>query len=198
MLIAEDRTSLAGSLGKFLYGLAWCLGVGFLLATVLWFAIDGLSWIAWFGIYLAILIPILLVHEMRSRKTYVVASLNEEPDSGSMVTAEKNQIISLLTWGPRQLLDGLAALRGKRSSDFNTRFKRAAQAVVDLGKYSGGIEVKAIMHPPENMPVFLSALDWLDKHDYIGRSSDGERLWLSSIARKKLTESGITIKITSI
>ena len=198
VLIAEDRVSLAGSLGKFLYGVAWCLGVGFLFATLLRFIAGGLSWIAWFGVYLLVLIPLLVWHELRNRKDYVVASLHEDEPSVVTDDVAKAQILSLLTWGPRQLLDGLGALRGRRSGDQNARFKRAAQAVLELGKYSGGVEIKLIMHPPENMPVFISALDWLDKHDYIGRSSDGERLWLSSIGRKKLTEKGVTLKIVAV
>jgi len=202
VLIAEDRVSLAGSLGLFLIGLAWCLGVGIVLASLFWFLIDGLSWFAWFGIYWLILIPLLIWHEKTTRKDYVVASLSDGSSASDAITDQfKLQtagISMLLAWGPRQMLDGLAALRGRAGAAQNARFKRAAQAVLELAKHSGGVEIKGIMHPPENMPVFMWALDWLDKHDYIGRSSDGERIWISSIGRKKLTDKGIVVKITAL
>ncbi|QOV90744.1 hypothetical protein [Humisphaera borealis] len=207
LLVAEDRMSLAGSLGMFLVGLAWCLGVGIVLASLLWFVVPlGWSWIRWFGIYWLVLIPLLVWHERKNRKDYVVRSLTE--DDGTPYTAGEAASDSiklqaagfamLLTWGPRQLLDGFAAIRGRKSGDRSARFKRAAQAVLELGKYSSGVEIKQIMRPPENMPVFIAALDWLDKHDYIGRSSDGERLWLSTIGRKKLTDKGVVLKIVLV
>jgi hypothetical protein len=198
-LIAEDRVSLSGSLGMFLRGLAWCFTAGLLLTIVLWWFVGGLSWIAWFGIFWLVLIPVLVWHETRNRKDYVLASLHEDRSEASTPeAADQSAAVRMIVWGPRQLMDGLAAVRGRRSGEHTARFKRAAQAVLELGKYSGGVEIKGIMHPPENMKVFMSALDWLDKHDYIGRSSDGERLWLSSIARKKLTDKGIILKITAV
>ncbi len=202
-LIAEDRMSMAGSLGLFLIGLAWCLGIGIFVASLLWFIVGRLSGFGWFGVYCLVLVPLLVWYEKRNRKDYLMASLQE--DRGAPVTSTEVYVDRamlqakgfemLFTWGPRQLLDGFAALRGRRSGDHNARFHRAAQAVLELAKYPGGVEVKAIMHPPENMPVFIAALDWLDKHDYIGRSSDGERLWLSTIGKKKLAEKGINPKV---
>ena len=213
MLRAEDKVSFSGSLGLFLRGLGWCGAVGFLIATVLWLALGNtgvgtyLGWTGWFVLYWVVLIVVLVVRSSAEgksdHKSYKVGSLTDDDDTpgghaAGDLEARTPFFALLMAWGPRALVDGAAGLRGKPNRRRNDMFKRAAQILTYLAKYSSGVPIKGLMRPPENMPVFSAALDWLEANDYTGRSSDGERMWITSIGRKKLTDHNIHIKISEV
>jgi hypothetical protein len=207
MLMAEDRFSFAGSLGLLLWGLLGCLVMATVTATLLHFITGQLfeerpiGWFGWFIAFWVVLIPIVIWQERKGHKEYVLASLDSE-DLHVSSTGEAavvgfhlgvGTITDMLVWGPRRALEGLAGMRGNRSPTKKALFKRASQMVVTLAKEPGGIGIKLLMRPPENMAIFTASLDWLDRHDYIGRSSDGERIWIGTIGRKKLASHGIAI-----
>lgn len=215
MLRAEDKVSFGGSLGLFLRGLGWCAAAGFLLATGMWLALGSLherafiGWTGWFIVYWVVLALALFLKANADgkKKGYRIGSLTEadadddETPGGHAagdLEARTPFFSQVMAWGPRALVDGLAGLRGKPNRRQNEMFKRAAQIVTYLGRYSSGVPIKGLMRPPENMPVFAAALDWLDKNDYTGRSSDGERMWITSQGRKKLTDHNIHIKISEV
>src|SRR5687768_18566904 len=60
---------------------------------------------------------------------------------------------------------------------------------LDLAGQTGGVELRQAMRRPEHTPTFMAAVDWLDKNDWLGRSADRTRIWLSSAGRKKLARS---------
>jgi hypothetical protein len=95
-------------------------------------------------------------------------------------------------------LTGCPGSAGKTSRHRKDVFKRAAQIVQYLAKYSSGVPIRGLMRPPENMAVVTAALDWLEANDYTGRSSDGERMWITTIGRNKLESHNIHIKITEV
>lgn len=205
LLRAEDSTSLRGSLGAFLSGLVICTVAGVAFAVVARLAVGSLTdryplgYLAWFGIFWAVLVAALyLTAPKGGRGGYVVASLNENiPDAaaagpeGSKVPAFLNPLLA----GPRRLTNGLAGLRGKWTARQNAMFKRTAQMVLEMARYDGAVEVRSLMHPPEDMGLFNAATIWLDRHDYTGKSSDGQRMWITSIGRKKLTDGGVAYKM---
>ena len=214
MLQAEDKVSFSGSLGLFLRGLGWCSAIGFLIATVLWLAFrntglgERVGWLEWFIIYWVVLAVVLFVRARAQSKhdhrSYKVGSLTDEDDdtpgghAAGDLEARTPFFAVVLASGPRALVDGLAGLRGKPNRRRKDMFKRASRILVYLAKYSSGVPIKGLMRPPEDMPVFTAALDWLEANDYTGRSSDGERMWITSIGRKKLTDHNIHIKITEV
>jgi hypothetical protein len=217
MLRAEDKVSFSGSLGLFLRGLGWCAAAGFLIATGLYLAAQALApdtflgrvgWPTWFVLYWVVLLATLVVRANSGKdetKGYKVASLTDEDDpapgghaAGDDAEFRTPFLSQVLAWGPRAMVDGFASLRGKHSRRQKEVFKRAAQIVNYLARYSSGVPIKGLMRPPENMRVFVAALDWLDANDYTGRSSDGERMWITSIGRKKLADHNIHVKITEV
>lgn len=194
MLRIADATSMAGSLGRFLKGLGVCFGMGVLVAsliTAFLLVAVGNTWIGWFGWFLAymlILVPLLIWHELRSRKGYLTEAIRSADPNTSSRGFTVGMVTSLLVWGPRALIDGFRGLRGLRSPTQEAVFDRAAVLVIALSQASGGVPIKELMIPPENMLVFGSAVDLLDRHWFIGKSTDGRSMWLDSTIRKKLAE----------
>jgi hypothetical protein len=211
LLREEDSRSFTGSLGVFLSGLGTCLVGGIVFATVMWLGIrffrdeDApafvIGWRGWFGLYVLALGIALFLWERRGHGTQTVESLNaadHDPATDAKtpvavpVKALANAWSTLLKWGPQSLLDGLAGLRGKWTARQNMMFKRAAQMLVTLAKYDGGIDIRYLVRPPEDMRVFAAAVEWLEKNMWVGRSSDGERLYISSPGRQKLAQRNLT------
>jgi len=210
LLRAHDARSMAGSLGKFVTGVLWCLGAACLFATlvviIFWALGVGslIGWIGWFGVYWLVILPLLILQERKSQPGYLIESLSSHidpnPSSGGEFLANRGRVgVAILgnmfMWGPRALLEGFSSIRGRPTAKRIALFKRAATMVLELAKYDGGVEIRGLMPPPEDMPVFTQAIDWLDKHDYIGKSSDGERLWITTIGKKRLSDHGIELRM---
>jgi hypothetical protein len=197
MLRHEDSVSLRGSLGRLFKGIGVCILVGIVFATSLTFGLQAmlhrspLGWFTWFWIYCVLLVVLMILVQRRRHTEYVVASLTADPLE-AMASPRRSPYLQAIVWGPKSVLDGISAVRGKWTATQNAKFKRAAQMVLEMSKYDGGVEVRALMHPPEDMAVFNEVIDWLDAHDYLGKSSDGERFWLTTIGKKKMNEHGIS------
>lgn len=198
----EDSRSLFGSLGAFLSGLGVCVGAGIVIATAislfLYFSLDKtyLGWWGWFLAYWVVLVPILIWQEKRSHNDYLVESLGNveddvsgHADHGAIHSRGGLAVVTdAIAWGPKNLIDGAAGLRGKWTARQNKIFKRAAQLVGVLAKYDGGIEVRTLIQRGEDMAIFTAAMDWLERNEWAGKSPNGERVWISSPGRKKLIE----------
>lgn len=205
MLRFADATSMAGSLGRFLMGIAVCFGMGVIAASLITtfllvvFGSTWIGWTGWFLAYLLILVPVLIWHEHRSREDYLTEAVRSaDPSPSSRGEYEMIQmgfaigaISSLLVWGPRALIDGFRGLRGLRNPTQEAVFDRATVLVLSLAQASGGVAIKDLIIPPENMLVFGSAVEFLDRHWFIGKSTDGKTLWLNSTFRKKLEARGL-------
>jgi hypothetical protein len=204
MLQIQDSASLAGSLGKFLMGMGWCLVVGLVFATLIYGILESLTgsawigWWGWFGLYVLILVPLLILQERRGREDYLLNAVDGTDSASSRGEYEMNKMrlqvgvyASMLVWGPRALLDGLRGMRGRRTLLQEKLFDRAVILVFDLARHDGGVEIKHLLHPPEDMKAFGDAVDWLDAHDWIGKATAGGSMWLSSLGRKRLVERGL-------
>ena len=200
MIRLQEATSLAGSVGRLLLGLAACVVMGVIaatLATSLFYVVAGTSligWKGWFGVYLIVLVPYLIWQERRSRDDYLthaLRSIDPEPSSRGEHELDRAGLqiaiyASWLVWGPRALIDGVRGMRGLRTATQHAVFDRAGALVVRLSKAPGRVEIKKLLNAPEDMRIFGSAVDLLDKHGWIGKASDGDSLWLNSTFRNKL------------
>jgi hypothetical protein len=158
-LRAEDSRSMAGSLGLFLTGLGVCFVVGLAVATVLTLTTGFL-------------------------KNYVPINW-----FGWFVVYWVI-LVPLLIWQERRsrtdyLVGALTDVDPSPSSRGEYEVDRAR---VGVAAYATMITFRDVMHPPENMALFTAAMDWLDKNDWTGKSSDGQRVWLTSIGKKKLMD----------
>ena len=205
LLREEDARSFTGSLGTFLSGLGTCLVGGFVFATVMWLATGFFTaedaaplvgWRSWFGVYLVAVAVIIFLRERRSHGKQTVESFSQsdhdaDADVSTSTTPVPVQAVAsawgtLMKWGPQSVLEGFAGLRGKWTARQQAMFKRAAQVLVTLVKYDGAVGFKYVVRPPEDMRVFFDAIGWMEKNMWVGRSSDGERIYISSPGKQKL------------
>jgi hypothetical protein len=198
VLQTQDSTSLPGSMGRLVKGIVWCFLVGLVLTTIIYGICDSLfvkpllGWWAWFFVYLLILAGLLFWQERRTRDVPVVSTA-PPPEGGEIASspAPPNKVVSIVYWGPPAIIDGLRGVRGRRTRAQEKLFDRAAILVFDLARRDGSVDLKYLIHPPEDMKTFGEAVDWLDTHDWIGKATSGGGMWLSTLGRKRLVERGL-------
>jgi hypothetical protein len=172
--------------------------VTFILYT--WFDSSFLGWTGWFVVYLIAIVPLLVREERRSRGHFLseaAAGLDNPMDAssygeyqldrGAAMTAVYSE---MLLWGPRALLRGIATMRGQQPTRFRGLLERAAQVILTLYRSPDAMLLAKLIQPGEPPARFREVLKWLDDQDYIGLSSDGKRVWLSSRMRGKLASEG--------
>jgi hypothetical protein len=198
ILIKQDVRSIRGSLGRFLLGLGWCFLAVFILATVIalllntLFGSSGLGWRGWFGLFFIGMAALLAWLYIRQRARGATDAAAEARPALSrfeaMLSPDVGKRIPRLVWGPPALLTGLRGLLGKRTRPEQAVFDRAVVLVFDLAKEPGSVGVKAVVHSPEDMSIFGAAVDWLEANDWIGQSSDGSSVFISTLGQQRLVE----------
>jgi hypothetical protein len=198
ILVKQDVRSIRGSLGRFLLGLGWCFLAVFILATVIalllntLFGSSGLGWRGWFAVFFVGMAALLgwLYIRQRARGAVVAASPDSAPIRGfeAFLSPDVGKRIPRIVWGPPALLTGLRGLLGMRTRREEAVFDRAVVLVFDLAKEPGSIGVKAVVHSPEDMNIFGAAVDWLEANDWIGQSTDGSSVFISTLGQQRLVE----------
>lgn len=206
MFIAQDARSMRGSMGRFVLGLGWCLVAVFVWATFFTLLFDalfggsGIGWRGWFVLGVVVLVGILVWLEMRALSSDTLLARSADDESATPPTAREDYAMPVspgtplykLVWGPPALLSGLRGVRGKRTRRQEAVFDRAVVLLREIAGEPGRVEVKQLMHPPEDLATFAAAVDWLEAHDWIGRSTDGGSLWLSTLGQKRLVDARLT------
>lgn len=206
MLIAQDTRSIRGSMGRLLLGMGWCAVAIFAWATVITLLCDalfgssGIGWRGWFVLGAVVLLGILAWLEFRalSADTLIARSADEDvpaaPPAGEdyAMPVSRGSPLYKLVWGPPAVLSGLRGVRGKHTRRQSAVFDRAAVLVLELAGEPGRVDVKQLVHPPEDLATFAAAVDWLQANDWIGRSTDGGSLWLSTLGQKRLVDAKLT------
>lgn len=203
ILVRQDARSVRGSLGRFLLGLGWCIlavlgsATFFPLLFNALFGGSGIGWRAWFLLAALVLAVVIVWLERRVRAAEAKPLTSES--NPATVSAEDYAIATplgslgdKLVWGPPAMLSGFRGVRGKRTRRQEAVFDRAVVLVFDLARQPGSIGVKALMHPPEDLTLFGAAVDWLEANDWIGKSTDGTALFLSTLGQKRLVERNLT------
>ena len=98
-----------------------------------------------------------------------------------------------IQWAPRSFLLGIATMQRKDSLRFLGLLHRAARMMVFLYADKDPVALPKLIEPGESPSRFREALDWLDTNDFVGRSSDGKRVWVSTKMRTKLAEDGFSL-----
>jgi hypothetical protein len=179
-----DATSPSGSLGRLLKGTGVFLALGLIISISLAVAFDS-SWFGWklcFLTFLLIVVPLLIWRERKSRESYLTEAVRTADPT------RPNPAVTLVFGVPRALFAGYRGLRGQLTLTQQAVLDRATVLVLDLARADGGIPIKELMKPPENMHIFGTAVDLLDRHDCIGKSTDGRSLWLNSTYRRKFNQ----------
>lgn len=202
ILIRQDARSLRGSLGRFLLGLGWCIAAVIIWAiffTILFNALfggSGIGWKGWFLVGLLLLAGLLVWLERRVKTaeaaaTAIPAGLAPAGAEDYAIPIAGGSLGSKLVWGPPALLSGFRGVIGRRTRRQETVLDRAVLLVFDLARQPGSNPIKAVVHSPEDMTIFGSAVDWLEANDWIGRSTDKSALFLSTLGQKRLVENNL-------
>lgn len=92
----------------------------------------------------------------------------------------------LLFWGPRLIVDGCRRLFGREVIRSASNLCRASYVLAHLLRSNEAARTKALKFPNEPADAFQRNLRWLEAQDYIGVSSDGQRVWMGSQVREGL------------
>ncbi|MFT3788328.1 MAG: hypothetical protein QM770_19510 [Tepidisphaeraceae bacterium] len=205
-LAASSRRTLAGAAAGVVAGTVLVLLIGAGFAT---FACDVFlrfahplahHWWLWFGAYLALVVPALLVYAKRRRSgSFGDVVLNSgwfdgtrAASSGEYEMRRSIVSISLLTdvvlWGPRVFVDGIEMLLGRGGALVpSATLKRGAGVLRTLLAKPDAMGRRALLQEGEDAARLAGVLHWLDARGHIGLSSDGQRVWLSTPCRTTLT-----------
>jgi hypothetical protein len=189
-----------------LAGAGVILVAGVVLVSVLcfilwtWFETTWIGWFGWFFVYLLGMGIVMFREYKKSNVSFYdveTPDIDNPGDADSFgeyqmdrVSAGGAWMAHVVMWGPRALLNGITTVTGNQPTRFRGLLARAAQVVVQLYRSPDAMEIKKLVQLGENPARFREVLKWLDDNDYIGLSTDGKRVWLSSRVRTQLNAEG--------
>jgi hypothetical protein len=150
--------------------------------------IDTSSWLTHFWICCPIVIPLGFFIARQGANSVISDAADEIGDSHWMARRSLGWMVVLLIvslLGPGVAWMGYRKLRaiirfGRVSRD------RATQALATLLGAGEGLDIFALLNSGERLEHVLSPLEYLSQYDWIGASKNGDRVWASSEARKRL------------
>lgn len=151
-----------------------------------------------------VLMSIWLVYFARSTRAgfFSFAStdvdLTRDPDNTAEYLIRRTRthaatFVEYLMWAPRAFIAGLRGIRGKPQEGLERILPEAADTLTLMLSIDSGVKIADLALPGEDPLMLMPTLKWLDTHDYIGFSTRGDRVWVSSIAKKRLVEEGIIV-----
>lgn len=157
---------------------------------------EGPSFRFWFWLFVLAFVPLILWEERRSRSGFFTLAqpdvdLTRDRDNLGEYLLERSKsnaraIVDGLLWAPRAMVAGFRAIRGTRSPGLDLVLPEAADLLTLMITLDGGVKIKDLVPPGEDPMQLMPTLKWLDAHDYIGTSTRGDRVWVSTFARKRL------------
>ena len=201
-MMQRHALTTASAIGLLAAGVAILFVAGAIVSAIICFILLSLTgrtfigWWGWYFVFLLCMAPLLFWEERRSRGGYLadrVTDFSPGASSGGEYDVQNVQAAAavytdMLLWGPRAILAGVATLRGEQQVQRTDRYDRAAIVIRRLLQDDNALLVGQLLQPGEKMDDLRPTLRWLDHHDYIGNSSDGQRVWLSTDARKSMVD----------
>jgi hypothetical protein len=202
-LVRARSLDLTGAVVKLAIGLPLCL-LGPLFVAVLAEPLvlrwgGGLlpSFGTIFLILAAVLVPLLLWLERRTRGEYFADVMREEARTAADSCDDQFQRRDTgLAWaffteiallGPRLVWTFIDWLRGRPHGDAPTR-AAAAQIACELFEHGEGLPLPALVRPDRPRAQVAAAVKHLLACDWVGVSSNRDRVWLSSRVNARLAE----------
>lgn len=199
--------------------LAWALLLGgaslmLVIGVVLSFAMWLLSIVvvggdaamgirAWLVVYILLVVPVVVWVDRRARSGFFslmsadVDLTRDVDNNGDYLlqrsAAHATSVMNVLMFGPRAFIAGLHALRNVPLRGLELVLPEAADTLTLMLSIDGGVKIAALAAPGADPLSLMPVLKWLDLHDYIGISSKGDRVWVSSPAKKRFAEAGIQV-----
>ena len=168
----------------------------FVMMIVSGILFGGPGFSAWLLLYVIALVPLMIWQERRTRGgffTFAQPDVDLTRDRDNMgeyllerSKANANAVVEGFLWAPRAIFAGIRALRGIREPGLDLVLPEAADLLTLLLSLDGGVKIKDLAPPGEDPMQLMPTLKWLDAHDYIGISTRGDRVWVSTFAKKRL------------
>lgn len=156
-----------------------------------------------FVIYVVILLAFLFWRERQTRGMFFSfaasdVDLRRDPDNSAEYLMQRGRthlstLVEYARWPARAVIAGYRGLRGIRATSLDAILPDAADVLTRMLAYDVGVKLTELAprgtDPAQMMPI----LKWLDTHDYIGFSTRGDKVWVSSPAKKRFVEDGVVV-----
>ena len=156
-----------------------------------------------FLIYLIFVGTFLFFQERRTRGGFFSYSsgdvdLRRDPENTTeyVLTRSKKHLDSLieyLSWPARAWIAGYRGIRGIRASGLDLILPEASEVLTKMLMLDAGVKLTDLAEPRCDPSQMMPVLKWLDTHDYIGFSTRGDKVWVSSTAKKRFQEDGVIV-----
>lgn len=194
--------------------LAWALLVGgamlmLVIAAALSFVLwllglvigVGIGFSVWFILWLLVAAGVVVWVERRARNGFFSlmpsdVDLTRDDDGGYTLergAAGVTTFLNGLMFAPLAFVGGLHALRGVPQRGLEMVLPEAADTLTLMLSIDGGVKIAALAPPDTDPLALMPVLKWLDLNDYVGISSKGDRVWVSSPAKKRFADEGIKV-----
>ncbi len=156
-----------------------------------------------FLIYLLVIAGVLFLQERSTRGGFFSfaasdVDLRRDPENTAewVMSRSKTHLTSLLeylAWPTRAWIAGYRGLRGIRQSGLDSILPEAAEVLTRMLALDVGIKLTELAPAGTDPLQMMPILKWLDTHDYIGFSTRGDKVWVSSPAKKRFAQDGVIV-----
>lgn len=157
----------------------------------------------YFALYVVVVLAFLLFRERQTRGMFFSfaasdVDLRRDPDNSAEYLLERSRthlstLFEYARWPARAIIAGYRGLRGIRATSLDAILPEAADVLTRMLAYDVGIKLTELAPPGTDPAQMMPILKWLDTHDYIGFSTRGDKVWVSSPAKKRFVEDGVVV-----
>lgn len=158
---------------------------------------------AFFLLYLVVVALLLVLQERRTRGGFFSfassdVDLRRDPDDKAEYLIERSKahlgsLVEYGGWPGRALVAGIRGVLGIRESSLDTILPEAAEVLTRMLALDAGVKLTELAPSGTDPMHLMPILKWLDTHDYIGFSTRGDKVWVSSGAKKRFAEDGVVL-----
>ena len=208
----KDRHTIKPPLSYALLGggLSLMLAIGVVLSLIVFFITafmfngSPLSFHGWLLLYVLAMIPLVFWIDRRARQGFFSfnGDVDLTRDNDADTTAEAllrrgaggaQTLLNALLWPPRAFVAGLHAMLGVPQRGLDLVLPEAADTLTLMLTLDGAVKLVELAPPDADPMQLMPVLKWLDANDYIGIGTRGDRVWVSSPAKKRFVEQGIRV-----
>lgn len=183
---------------------AWLLGLFTMIAHASLAGWDQ-AWRvrSFFILYVLLFAVFLVVQERRTRGAFFSFAASDidlrrdrEETAEYFIRRGRTHLATLIeygSWPARAIIAGARGMLGIRETSLDAILPEAADTLSRLVALDQGVKLAALAPTGTDPSQLMPILKWLDTHDYIGFSTTGEKVWISSMARKRFAQDGIIV-----
>lgn len=183
---------------------SWLLGLFSMILHASFFGWEN-AWSVgrFFTLFLLVFVVWLVIQERRTRGGFFSFAASDidlrrdrEETAEYLIRRGKTHLATFVeyaSWPGRAIIAGARGLLGIRETSLDSILPDAADVLTRMFALDEGVKIATLAPAGTDPMQLMPILKWLDTHDYIGFSTNGERVWISSKARKRFSEDGIIV-----